>query len=223
VSEKLRILVTGFEPFPGAPFNPTQPLVARLLRLRRPALDEVELSGHIFPVTYSAVDRQLPELVAARQPHAMLMFGLASRTPWIRIETRARNAVTTLWPDADHTLIRKGSISGGADAMMFGPHTQKLLRAAAATGIDARASRDAGSYLCNYLSWRAIEATGRDTRPRLAAFVHVPPLARGGASQRKGDAHHITLEQLVDAGEAMLLELAKLTRQAVRERSVVTS
>ena len=30
VNEKLRILVTGFGPFPGAPYNPTQPLVARL-------------------------------------------------------------------------------------------------------------------------------------------------------------------------------------------------
>jgi pyroglutamyl-peptidase len=217
MSEKLRILVTGFEPFPGAPFNPTQPLVARLLRLRRPALGDVELSGHIFPVTYNAVDRQLPELLAKRQPQAMLMFGLASRTPWIRIETRARNAVTTLWPDADHTRVRKGSIADSADAMMFGPHTQKLLRAADGTGIDARASRDAGSYLCNYLSWRAIEATCRENGPRLAAFVHVPPLARGGAAPRKGDAHRVTLEQLVDAGEAMLLELARLTRQAVRE------
>ncbi|MFZ2160315.1 MAG: pyroglutamyl-peptidase I, partial [Bradyrhizobium sp.] len=37
MSEKLRILITGFGPFPGAPHNPTQPLVARLLRLRRPA------------------------------------------------------------------------------------------------------------------------------------------------------------------------------------------
>ena len=106
---------------------------------------------------------------------------------------------------------------------MFGPHTAKLLRAARGTGIDARASRDAGSYLCNYLSWRAIEATRHHSGPRLAAFVHVPPLARGGASQRQGDAHRVTLEQLVDAGEAMLLELAKLTRQAARETSGVTS
>ena len=60
MSEKLRILVTGFGPFPGAPYNPTQPLVARLTRLRRPALSDVELSSHIFPVTYKAVDRELP-------------------------------------------------------------------------------------------------------------------------------------------------------------------
>jgi pyroglutamyl-peptidase len=213
----LRILITGFGPFPGAPFNPTQPLVARLLRLRRPALGDVELSGHIFPVTYNAVDRQLPELLAKHRPQALLMFGLATRTPFVRIETRARNAVTTLWPDADHARTRKGSIASGTEPMMFGPHTGRLLRAALGTGIDARASRDAGSYLCNYLSWRAIEATGRDAGPRLAAFVHVPLLARDSASPRKGANHRVTLEQLVDAGEAMLLEMVKLTRTTVRE------
>ena len=147
------------------------------------------------------------------------MFGLADRTAHVRIETRARNIVTTLFPDADRNRARKGSIVGGADAMMFGPHTTKLLRAAVSTGVDARASRDAGSYLCNYLSWRAIEATCGDDGPRLAAFVHVPPLARGGASPRKGATHRITLEELVDAGEAMLLEMVRLTRQAARENA----
>jgi pyroglutamyl-peptidase len=214
-----RILITGFGPFPGAPFNPTEPLVARLLRLRRPAFGDVEFSGHIFPVTYRDVDRRLPGLLASFRPHAMLMFGLASRTRYVRIETRARNAVTMLWPDAGHTRVRKGSISESADALIFGPHTAQLLRAARATGIDARASRDAGSYLCNYLSWRAIEATCRDHGPRLAAFVHVPLIARGKASERRGAPPRIELEDLVDAGEAMLLELVKLTRQAVRKHA----
>ena len=223
LSDKLRILITGFGPFPGAPYNPTQPLVARLLRLRRPAFSDVELSGHIFHVTYSTVDRELPELIARHRPHALLMFGLADRTPHVRIETRARNAVTTLWSDADRTRARKGSIAGGADTMMFGPHTAKLLRAAVGTGVDARASRDAGSYLCNYLSWRAIEAVKGGDGPRLAAFVHVPPLARGGTSQRKDAAHRVTLEQLVDAGEAMLLELVRLTRQAEWEGNAAVS
>jgi len=127
MSDRLRILITGFGPFPGAPFNPTQLLVGRLLRLRRPAFSDVDLSGHIFPVTYGAVDRQLPDLLARLQPQALLMFGLATRTSWIRIETRARNAVTTLWPDADHTRVRKGSISGSADAMMFGPAHRKTV------------------------------------------------------------------------------------------------
>jgi pyroglutamyl-peptidase len=212
MNERLRILITGFGPFPGAPYTPTQPLVARLTRLRRPALDDVELSSHIFPVTYTAVDRELPLALAKHKPHALLMFGLAGRTGYLRIETRARNAVTMLWPDAAQTRSRKGSITGGADAQRFGPHTAKLLRAATATGIDARASRDAGSYLCNYLSWRAIEAIDAGNGPRLAAFIHIPPLARSGDARRKGFPR-ITLEELVDAGEAMLMEMVRLARR----------
>jgi pyroglutamyl-peptidase len=213
VSEKLRILVTGFGPFPGAPYNPTQPLVARLTRLRRPAFEDVQLASHIFPVTYTAVDRELPLALAKHKPHALLMFGLAGRTDYLRVETRARNAVTMLWPDAAQARSRKGSITGDADAQRFGPHTAKLLRAAKATGIDARASRDAGSYLCNYLSWRAIEAVETNNGPRLAAFIHIPPLARGGAVRRKGFPR-ITLDELVDAGEAMLMEMVRLARRS---------
>jgi pyroglutamyl-peptidase len=216
MTDKLRVLITGFGPFPGAPYNPTMPLVKRLTQLRRPAFGDVELIGHIFHVTYGTVDRELPELIAQHRPQALLMFGLADRTAHVRIETRARNAVTTLFPDADRNRARKGSIADGADAMVFGPHTAKLLRAADGTGIDARPSRDAGSYLCNYLSWRAIEATGSDNGPRLAAFVHVPLIARNGTPQRKGATHRVTLEALIDAGEAMLLEIVKLTRGALR-------
>ena len=98
--------------------------------------------------------------------------------------------------------------------MMFGPHTARLLRAAMASGVDARASRDAGNYLCNYLSWRAIEAVRAGHGPRLAAFIHVPLPARDGSSQRRRMTPPLTLEQLVDAGEAVLMELVKLTRMA---------
>ncbi|SDS59789.1 pyroglutamyl-peptidase I [Bradyrhizobium canariense] len=216
MNEKLRILLTGFGPFPGAPFNPTMPLVKRLTQLRRPAFSSVQLTSHIFHVTYDTVDRELPKLIAQLRPQALLMFGLADRTAHVRIETRARNAVTTLFPDADRNRARKGAIVGGADAMMFGPHTAKLLRAAVGTGIDARVSRDAGSYLCNYLSWRAIEAVHADGGLRLASFVHVPLLARDETSRQKGTSR-ITLDELVDAGEAMLMEMVKLTREAVRE------
>jgi pyroglutamyl-peptidase len=213
VSGRLRMLVTGFGPFPGAPFNPTEPLVARLLRLRRPALCDVDLVGHIFPVTYKDIDRDLPELLVSHRPHALLMFGLASRTAHVRVETRARNAVTMLWPDADRAKPRTGSIAGGDDAMMFGSHAERLLRAALTTGIDARLSRNAGSYLCNYLSWRAIEATHREGGPRLAAFVHIPLFPRG-AAQQKDAAFGIAFEEMVDASEAMLMEMVKLARQA---------
>ena len=210
---KPRILITGFRPFPGAPYNPTEKLVDRLLRLRRPMLDDIERIGHVFPVTYTAVDRELPALIATHQPDALLMFGLATRTPFVRIETRARNTVTQIWPDAEHAQVRSRTIVSGSDSTRrFGPHTLKLLRAAQSTGVDARASLSAGYYLCNYLSWRAIEATRANGGPRIASFVHVPLVPRGTAERRAGSLSRVAFEQLVDAGEAMLVEMSRLAR-----------
>lgn len=213
MSEKPRILITGFQPFPGAPYNPTEKLVERLLRLRRPAFDSIERIGHIFPVTYGAVNRQLPALIETHRPDALLMFGLAARTPFVRIETRARNTVTQIWPDADHTQVASRTIASNADATRrFGPHTLRLLRAAQLTGVDARLSLSAGYYLCNYLSWRALEATRLENGPRLAAFIHVPLVPRRPIERRTGVRDRMTFEHLVDAGEALLLEMARLAR-----------
>lgn len=218
MTSPLHILITGFGPFPGAPFNPTQPLVHRLTRLRRPAFDAVTITGHIFDVSYGAVDRDLPRLLALHRPQALLMFGLAARTRHIRIETRARNAVTQLWPDAAHTRVRRGSIVPDEDAMAFQAHTLRLARVALSSGVDARLSRNAGSYLCNYLSWRAIEATRNDGGPRLAAFVHVPLVARAGTPRRAGHEHRLTLDELVDAGEVMMMEMIAQTRRMMLRR-----
>lgn len=71
------ILVTGFGPFPGAPFNPTGPLVKRLARLRRPALADVTIVPHIFSTSYAAVDRDLPKLIAKHRPDILLKIGRA--------------------------------------------------------------------------------------------------------------------------------------------------
>jgi pyroglutamyl-peptidase len=214
VTPQPRILITGFGPFPGAPYNPTPALVERLLQLRRPAFAEIERIGHVFPVSYRAVDHELPELLARHRPDALLMFGLAARTPYLRIETRARNAVSVLWPDAAQCRSRTLSIEPGAEARQFGSLPQKLLRAALATGIDARSSRDAGRYLCNYLCWRAIEAARMPLGPRLAAFVHVPLVPRPGTVSSHVARGRITAEQLVDAGEAILLALLNETRRS---------
>ena len=53
------ILITGFGPFPGAPYNPTVALVEQLGQLKRPALADVKIVSHIFETSYAAVDRDL--------------------------------------------------------------------------------------------------------------------------------------------------------------------
>lgn len=209
----MRALITGFGPFPGAPFNPTERLVRDLQHKRRPALANVERIAHIFTVSYSTVDRDLPRLLAQHQPDILLMFGLAARTPHLRVEMRARNAITTIWPDAAQTRIKHGKISmGGPDALLFGAHTKRLLRAAQLTSMPSAASRDAGRYLCNYLCWRAIEATETIIKPPLAAFIHIPLVPRISGARPHGMKANVSHEMLLEAGEAILLEMMKLAR-----------
>jgi len=61
----------------------------RLTRLRPSRIRQRRADGHIFHVTYTTVDRELPELLRKHRPQALLMFGLADRTRHMRIETRA--------------------------------------------------------------------------------------------------------------------------------------
>jgi pyroglutamyl-peptidase len=195
------ILITGFGPFPGAPYNPTGPLVSELARRRHPAFANVRRVAHVFPVSYEAVDRELPALLKRETPDALIMFGLAVRATQMRIEMRARNAVTRMLPDVSgRTPLAATILPGGPPTVPLRSPAQRLLSAARATGVPVALSRDAGRYLCNYLCWRAAEAAGTGA-PRLIAFVHVPAVRRA-ASQSPREL--LTLDKLIDAGEAIL-------------------
>ena len=204
------ILITGFGPFPGAPVNPTAPLVRHLARLRRPGLAEVHLVGHVFATSFAAVDCQLPQLIARHNPDALVMFGVATRERRIRIETRARNALAML-PDAINDSLRRHAIlPGGPSVQPMPAPVVHLLAAARGARVPAHLSRDAGRYLCNYICWRGAEAVAAKG-PRLAAFVHVPPLVQ--TPRRKGPHGRLDAADLARAGESILFAMAAAARR----------
>ena len=95
----LTVLITGFGPFPGAPFNPTAALAQRLAARRRPAFADIKRVAHLFETSYAAVERELPVLLRRVRPDVVLLFGVATRTKYLRVEMRARNARSPLFPD----------------------------------------------------------------------------------------------------------------------------
>jgi pyroglutamyl-peptidase len=198
------VLLTGFGPFPGAPVNPTGSLVTRLAQSR--SRIGVRLVPHVFPTTYNAVDTELPKLLAKEQPDVLLMFGLAHRSHRLRIETCARNVLTQVIADASGRKPATDVIVPHAPAeLALRLPTQRLLAAARSTRLPVALSRNAGSYLCNYLCWRACEAAETNGRPRLSAFIHVP-LVRSRVPERRGRRAPppFTLDDLVEAGESIL-------------------
>jgi pyroglutamyl-peptidase len=200
------VLITGFGPFPGAPFNPTEGLVKRLGARRRPAFADIERVAHVFRTSYAAVDAELPDLIARHRPDVLLMFGLAARTPHVRIETHARNATTALVPDVGGHMLRRTGIRPGEAAALAGRAPfHRLVSEVRAARVPTRLSHNAGAYLCNYVYWRGIEAKFRTRPVPVVAFVHVP-LARRG-SRLRGSQRLVTVDDLARAGEAILLAL----------------
>ena len=206
----LCVLVTGFGPFPGAPYNPTQQLVARLARLRRPSTAELRLVTHVLPTSYAAVDQQLPLLIEKHQPDAIVMFGVAGRSKAIRIETLARNRITRVYPDIDRRIPQVTRIVPGEGTRRGQAPFVQLAAAARASGFPARLSRDAGTYLCNYGYWRALEQQSRATGPRLVVFVHIPNMRRQRTTARSTSPN---LDQLLRAAQNILIAAAAAVRR----------
>ena len=61
---------------------------------------DVRRIAHVFQTSYAAVERELPALIRRVRPDVVLLFGVATRTNYLRIELRARNARSALLPDA---------------------------------------------------------------------------------------------------------------------------
>jgi pyroglutamyl-peptidase len=203
----MRVLITGFGPFPGAPFNPSAALAKTLARRHRPALAGIDRVVHVFATTYASVDRDLPKLFAQKpKPDIVLMFGVAGRRHQLCIETQARNAVSLLFPDAGGHRPRHGVIKLHGPATLTGNAPFARLAGAAGT----RLSRDAGRYLCNYVYWRALEQV-RGTRP-LVQFVHIPPVSTKPRPRRRLKKP-TTLAQLLKPAEAILIALIAASRR----------
>jgi len=202
------ILLTGFGLFPGAPFNPTETVVRKLARERRPALAGVTIVPHIFRTSYAAVDRELPLLLRKYKPDAVLMFGLAQRAPYLRIETLARNAVARM-ADADRKAPMARTIAKGkADTLTMRTLARPLLAEARAARVPAALSRDAGRYLCNYLCWRATEAALKTGGPHVAVFIHVPLVRRKPVPSGRTKNRRVTMPDLMRAGRGFLRSVA---------------
>jgi pyroglutamyl-peptidase len=166
----------------------------------------------VFAVRYADVDRELRALLARERPDIVLLFGLATRARHLRIEQLARNRMSVLFPDAGGFRPPRPAIAPGRAALRNPRPLARLVEAARDVGVGAAPSRNAGSYLCNYIYWHALEAARVPGGPRLVAFVHVPPVRRKArpASAKRRRAYR--LDDLVRASEAILVAMAALAR-----------
>ncbi|MBX3519094.1 MAG: peptidase C15 [Xanthobacteraceae bacterium] len=201
---RLRIAVAGFGPFPGVPKNPSGEIVRAITKLRRFPAAGVLLDTAILTTAYGEAERQL-EILLAKSPDAVVLFGVAGRARHIRVETIARNRASLLHPDhARYTPATRKLDAAGATALKVRGPAIGIRNAIRNTGARAELSVDAGSYLCNAVFYRALTATAVQKPAPLTFFIHVPP----------ADTGILSMNMMIRAGEAAVWAAANEAAKA---------
>jgi len=189
------VLVTGFEPFPGMPVNPTALLMERLPRRLARELRGTRFHFETLPTTWAGRTEVAAGLRRDLSPDAIVHFGVDGSRRTINIETRAVNRATRVKPDARGAHAATARLEPGAEEARYSTLPVRALHEAAArSGLPVALSRDAGTYLCNATLWDSI-GSGIPS-----VFVHVPPLQRGRSDTR------LSLQQIEQAAILILQE-----------------
>ena len=171
----LRVLSTGFEPFAGADDNPSARLAAAFAASQ--AIDGVELTTAILPVSATRLPGRLQELLESVRPDAVLGLGEARGSPAIRVERIALNLLDFRTPDNDGQVLHDAPIVPGGPAAYFTTWpAAELLDAIRDAAVGCEVSLSAGSYLCNQMMYLALHWAARQIRPPRIGFLHLPSL-----------------------------------------------
>ena len=212
---RLKVLVAGFGPFPGAAQNPSGQLALTAAHSRRAGATGAEITGIVIPTVYREVSSALSQVLKAEKPDAVLMFGLAGSTPFMRIETRAANVASGIHPDAAGKRPTHHSTTAGSPQFLYArAPVRRLLAAARGVGAKAKLSVDAGRYICNAAFFHALDAARKTHAPKWVAFVHIPwPRGRRPRKSRIRRSRSPSTYTLNRAGEEILLALIAAARK----------
>ena len=173
----MRVLITGFEPFEGAPTNCTAMVLARIGSLldggHGHALGKRAVATAVLPVADRTAAGALDAAMRGHRPEVIVCLGEASGRSSVGIERVAINLRDYRIPDNEGLVVSERAIVEGGPAAYFSTLPLRAMGAAfERRAIAARVSRDAGTFLCNQVMYEALHRV-RDT-PVLAGFVHLP-------------------------------------------------
>jgi pyroglutamyl-peptidase len=184
------LLVTGFEPFAGAPANPAEE-VAKALDGR--AIGGAVVRSAILPVHHAEAGPQVVRLIEEAAPVAIVHLGLAGGRARIALERVAVNMMDFDAPDnAGYRAQDQPCVVGGPAAYFATLPLAAILAALLADGIPAYVSNTAGTYLCNQTLYGTLHLLATRRSPVPAGFIHLPLLpsmvAAAGLEQPSMDA-----------------------------------
>lgn len=168
------IVLTGFEPYGGRRINPAAEVAKAL---DGSTVGGFSVIGAILPVSHRSLRARLEELLAELRPAIVISLGLAPGERMIRLERFGLNLLDFEIADNDGAQLTDASIeANGATAVRATLPLRAIERALLSSGIPARLSSTAGSFLCNATLYSLISVLEERLPAALGGFIHLPYL-----------------------------------------------
>ena len=185
----MRVWVTGFGPFPGAPVNPTQWLIEQLGGLAPETVGASKLCCEVLPGEFSRAVAIVEDRHRTLTPDIAVHFGLHRNAGGFRLERRAGNIIGGDRPDATGVIPQNLQVDRDGPPALHCAWPASVSTALRDAGLGVEHSDDAGAYVCNAVYYRSLGCIAE--RPDAwCGFVHVPHSEhsdRGQASMKDAD------------------------------------
>ena len=168
----MRTLLTGFGPFGDVVDNPSARIATHFAASGVPGH---ELTVRILPVSFERASEEITRLLMEGGFDLAVMLGVAGRDSEIRVETCARNQDEARIPDCDGRQPSGCIAESGLEIYETTLDAGSLVKSLIESGIPARVSDSAGSYVCNRAYYAALHTVAARSMTTRCLFVHVPP------------------------------------------------
>lgn len=165
-----KVLLTGFEPFGGASFNPSGAVVEAIAEH---GVDGFEIVTAILPVEFKRSAAMLIELISTNKPDVVISLGQAEGRDFIGPEQVAINLADARIADNAGVKLENQPINtGAADGYFSTLPIRAIVDAISGLGISAKISYSAGAFICNEIFFTAQSfLQGSNV---ISGFIHLP-------------------------------------------------
>lgn len=207
------MLLTGFQGYGGRSANPSASIVEAL---NGEVINGEPVVAHTLPVTNHNLGENIIALLARHRPSLTICLGLAPGEPMIRLERLAANYSHFEIPDNAGDVYSGPVIDNAASAIEVTLPLVAIKRALLENGIPARVSNTAGTFLCNAITFHALQYCATALPDARCGFIHLPYLPAQVADIFAGlQQQDLELHQRADLASMALETQIKGVRVAI--------
>lgn len=195
------ILLTGFEPFGKWEVNPSWEIARRL---DGEQIGGLRISGRRLPVSWEGAWPALHDAIEETVPDAILMLGLAGKRLCISVEAQGLNRCADTHDNEGKQFARTCIEEGGDEALPSTLPVDKIVESIQTLGLPVEVSHDAGGYLCNFVTYKALVWVTDERRAMPIGFIHLPNVR--GVTEEGG----LTLEEMGTAVDAAIMVISEI-------------